>query len=58
MLGLKADVAQEALLLPLLIKQFCFRLSQHTLEEKIGYQFKDKSLLQVSKIRLVLIHYH
>lgn len=47
-LGLKVDVAQTALLLPSLVKQINFHLSLHTLEEKIGYQFKDKSLLQVS----------
>ena len=49
--GLNSDVTQHALLLPVLVHHVRCHLSFQTFDEKIGYVFKDRSLL-----RLALTH--
>lgn len=44
--GLKSDVCQHALMLPVLLQHLRFQKSLDSLEVHIGYQFKDRSVLQ------------
>ena len=45
--GLKADVVQYALVIPVLLHHLRFQKSIDYLQEHIGYKFKDRSLIQV-----------
>lgn len=45
--GLKADVCQYGLVIPVLLHHLRFQKSLDYLQEHIGYKFKDRSLIQV-----------
>lgn len=44
--GIRTDIVQQAVLIPTMIEHLRFHLSLKFLEEKIGYHFKNRSLLQ------------
>jgi len=46
--GLKSDICQHALLLPVLVHHVRYHMCLQTLDEKMGYVFKDRSLLQLA----------
>ena len=46
--GLKSDICQHALILPVLISHIRFHSCLSVLEEHLGYIFNDRNLLQVS----------
>ncbi|XP_030022362.2 ribonuclease 3 [Manduca sexta] len=46
--GLMCDVVQHAMLIPVLVRHLRFHKSLNTLEEKIGYVFKQRALLQTA----------
>ncbi|XP_041981511.1 ribonuclease 3 [Aricia agestis] len=46
--GLMCDVVQHAMLIPVLVRHLRFHKSLDCLEEKIGYVFKQRSLLQTA----------
>ncbi|XP_035232949.1 ribonuclease 3-like, partial [Stegodyphus dumicola] len=46
--GIMSDVIQHAMLLPVLVCHLRFHQSLSNLEEKIGYKFKDRFLLQLA----------
>ncbi|VVC38475.1 Ribonuclease III domain,Double-stranded RNA-binding domain,Ribonuclease III [Cinara cedri] len=46
--GLMCDVAQHAMLLPILVSHFKFYKSLEYLEKSIEYKFKDKNLLKLA----------
>lgn len=46
--GLKSDMCQHALLLPVLVHHLRYHACLHSLDKKIGYEFKDRSLLQLA----------
>jgi len=46
--GLKSDVCQHALLLPVLVHHVRYHMCLRTLDEKMGYVFKDRALLQLA----------
>ncbi|KAL9988518.1 hypothetical protein ACROYT_G002973 [Oculina patagonica] len=46
--GLKSDICQHALLLPVLVHHVRYHMCLQTLDEKMGYVFKDRCLLQLA----------
>ncbi|XP_045452237.1 ribonuclease 3 [Melitaea cinxia] len=46
--GLMCDVVQHAMLIPVLVRHLRFHKSLDSLEEKIGYTFKQRALLQTA----------
>lgn len=44
--GIRTDIVQQAVLIPSLVEHLRFHLSLKFLEEKIGYTFKNRLLLQ------------
>lgn len=46
--GLMCDIVQHAMLIPVLVRHLRFHKSLDALEEKIGYVFKSRSLLQTA----------
>ncbi|PFX26504.1 Ribonuclease 3 [Stylophora pistillata] len=46
--GLKSDVCQHALLLPVFVHHVRYHMCLKTLDERMGYVFKDRSLLQLA----------
>ncbi|KAJ7372321.1 hypothetical protein OS493_019765 [Desmophyllum pertusum] len=46
--GLKSDVCQHALLLPVLVHHVRYHMCLQTLDKKMGYVFKDRSLFQLA----------
>ncbi|XP_028394785.1 ribonuclease 3-like isoform X2 [Dendronephthya gigantea] len=46
--GLNSDITQHALLLPVLVHHVRYHLSLQSFDEKIGYVFKDRALLQLA----------
>ncbi|XP_055946835.1 ribonuclease 3-like isoform X3 [Argiope bruennichi] len=46
--GIKSDIVQHAMLLPVLVCHLRFHSSLNRLEENIGYKFRDRYLLQLA----------
>lgn len=46
--GLMCDIVQHAMLIPVLVKHLRFHKSLDSLEEKMGYVFKQRALLQTA----------
>lgn len=46
--GIMCDIVQHAMLLPVLVCHLRFHQSLNVLEEKIGYKFRDRYLLQLA----------
>ena len=45
--GIKSDICQHAMLLPVLIGHLRFHKCLNSLEDRIKYEFKDRMLIQV-----------
>jgi len=46
--GLKSDICQHALLLPVIVHHVRYHQCLHSLDKKVGYVFKNRALLQLA----------
>ena len=47
--GIYTDLIQHSLLLPVIFKHIMFHFSLYPLEERLGYSFRNRALLEVSR---------